>query len=308
MTHIADIAVELGSEEIDNVRLAEEFGHEESFVRDKIGFVRRRQLAASETEADLVGRAFAALEKSSGIGRADIGLLVVVTQNPFNSGIPHDSAVIQAQLGLSNRIMAFDVGLGCSGFVYGLNIASAIMEFNAIDNALLVTCDCYSRHIDPADDKTRLLFGDGATCTLLQRSSGMFKIGRGIFDTDGRSGSAISRKGDWITMNGRAVFEFSATRVPPQIGELMAGAAAAEPRISKAVLHQGSKFIVDTINRRVAALGLNCPFYAADVGNLVSSSIPHALTLEIKTGVSESLLIAGFGVGLSWGSICLHKI
>lgn len=109
-------------------------------------------------------------------------------------------------------------------------------------------------------------------------------------------------------MNGRAVFEFSATRVPPQIRELMAGAAAAEPRISKAVLHQGSKFIVDTINQRMAALGLSCPFYAAEVGNLVSSSIPHALTLETKKGVSESLLIAGFGVGLSWGSICLHKI
>jgi len=308
MTYITDIAVELGSDEIDNVKLAAGFGHEAAFVRDKIGFVKRRQLAESETEFDLVRRAFERIQNGSGIRREDIQLLMVVTQNPFNTGIPHDSALIQARLGLSNKVMAFDVGLGCSGFVYGLNIASAVMELNAYDCALLITSDCYSRHIDPADDKTRLLFGDAAACTVLQRTSGILKIGPGLFSTDGNAGNALCRKERYISMNGRAVFEFSATKVPAQIRELMSQASVREHNIKKAVLHQGSKFIVDAISRRVAPLGLTCPFYAAEVGNLVSSSIPHALSIEISEGGRESFVISGFGVGLSWGSSCLYKV
>src|SRR5690606_34876431 len=110
--------------------------------------------------------------------------LVVVTQNGDGEGLPHTSALVQTKLGLSTTVAAFDVSLGCSGYVYGLAILKGLMETAGMTDAILITADPYSKVIDPTDRVTTLLFGDAATATLLS-NRGEWHIHTPTFGTDG---------------------------------------------------------------------------------------------------------------------------
>jgi 3-oxoacyl-[acyl-carrier-protein] synthase III len=278
---------------------------DERFIAEKTGF-RRLSHAGSADCVSLAERAVRQLADKHPTLLERIGALVVVTQNPDFQGLPHTSALLASKLELSKDVAAFDVGLGCSGWVYGISIAAGFMEANAIEEGLLITVDPYSKIIDENDRDTSLLFGDAASATILTCRSPRWRLGRSVFGTDGTQASSLMKLPDGrLKMNGRAIFNFSAIQVPPAIDKVLELNGLEWTQIDKVVLHQGSRFIVDTIGKRLG-FPERTPFLAGDYGNTVSSSIP-LLFAEGHFTNDRCLVAAGFGVGLSWAATALFR-
>jgi 3-oxoacyl-[acyl-carrier-protein] synthase-3 len=283
----------------------EEFGLAASFVQDKTGFLSLPRMPAGTATSELCVQAFADLSKRAALDLGDVDCLVVCTQNPDGHGIPHTGSVVHGRLDLPHGCAVFDISLGCSGYVYGLSVVKSFMEANGLRNGLFFTADPYSRIMDDADKDTSLLFGDGASVTWIGEDPS-WEIGRARFGSNGKLGAAISVGEEGrLTMNGRSVFTFSATTVPPLIRELLDEEGLAVEDVDTVLLHQGSKYIVDTIRQRLGGNEAAIPFAAAQTGNLVSSSIPFLLA-DIDPNPDRRCVIAGFGVGLSWGAMLLQ--
>lgn len=282
------------------------FKTERSFLERKTGSFSLARAAPQESVTDMACTAVKALmARHSGL-RERVGLLVVVTQTPDGHGLPHVSAKVHGMLALPQDVAAFDISLACSGWVYAISVCRAMMEAEGIEHGIVVTADPYSKILDPADRDTGLLFGDAATATYLSSDAPEWRIGNGLFGTDGSGANALMRREDGrLHMNGRRVFEFSATLVPPTIRRLVERAGLGLGDIDLFVLHQGSRYIVDTIGERLGATD-RTPWFAAEVGNTVSSTIPLALsTLDVRP--LRRIVVAGFGVGLSWAANILEK-
>ena len=285
---------------------AKDFDATEEFLETKTGFLRAARKSEQEETSDLAARAAQNLLKVRPDALDGLGLLIVVTQNPDGYGLPHTSAIVQSKLGLSERVACFDISLGCSGWVYGLSVAKSFMEANDIERSLLITADPYSKVLDPKDRNTILLFGDAATATLLGRDRTRWSVGKFVFGTDGRQWKDLYIDEDRrLLMNGRGIFTFSATRVPGCLRETLALNGIGLDEVDRLLLHQGSRFIVQTIGERMKCVE-KMVFGDRDVGNTVSSTIP----LLLADGVcnqDRTVLTCGFGVGLSWGATVLRN-
>ena len=298
---ISEIAVSSGSNTVCNRTQGKGFGVEDEFLDEKIGVLEMPELAETETSLDI---AFSAANKlSKAVGNVEI--LIYVTQNPEYGGLPHNSAVLANYLGLSNDVGCFDVGLGCSGYVYALSIASAMIECGRYKSILVVTCDTYRKNLNQLDKNTSLLFGDWASATLVN-TSGKWLIGASKLKTFGDGFENLIRRHDGIYMNGRGVFNFARNEVPKSIDELLDAEHIDINQIDLFLVHQGSKAIVEQLRRRLGVEPDKMPIAIRNTGNAVSSSIPLLLQDRFSSNVSTALL-SGFGVGLSIGNMLIHK-
>ena len=255
--------------------------------------------------SDLCVKAYKNLLDKIDLDKNDIDCCIVVTQNPdFN--IPHTSAIVHGKLDFPHECACFDISLGCSGYVYGLSNIISFMQSNNLKNGLLFTADPYSDIIDKDDKNTALLFGDGATVTYINNEA-KFVPKDFRFGTDG-SGYKELLCNEKLYMNGRAVFNFTATTIPKHIHKILEQNNLEDQDIDKYILHQGSKYIVDTIRKRLKVSEDKVPFDMYEYGNTVSSSIPIILEKEMQKDQNKKLVISGFGVGLSWASAILEKI
>lgn len=307
MLGIQAIGSYLPSQRRDNADLAGTFGFPPDFLSNKIGVSKTSLKAEDEETSDLAMKAVQALQAKLGDGLdlMSIQCLVLVTQNPDGNGLPHTSAILHKKLGLAPQCFAFDISLGCSGFVAGLAAIKGFMQVTGASRGLLVTADPYSKIIDMEDRNTVLLFGDGAAATLISDTP-VWEIGAFDCGTVGAQHGALT-VGDngKLVMNGRAVFDFSATQVPPSVGRALAGNGLEIADIDLAILHPGSKYIVDTVAKRIGTHNL-APA-PETYGNTVSSSIPLLLE-NVTDPETRTLLISGFGVGLSWATTVLRRI
>jgi 3-oxoacyl-[acyl-carrier-protein] synthase-3 len=305
MIGIAEIGTYLPEQEIDNLNRIDEFEIDETFLREKTGMLKLSVKEPEEDTSDLCSKAFYDLQQKTGIDPLDIDCIIVCTQNPDGNGLPHTSAIVHSKLNLADRCAAFDISLGCSGYVYGLSIIESFMESNSFSNGILFTADPYSKVVDKHDKNTSLLFGDAATATLVNKSP-KWTSGKYTFGTHGSEYKAIQiNASDKLEMNGRSVFSFSATAVPKNIDEMLSANNITKEDVDCFALHQGSKYIVETIRNRLNVSKEKCPFVASEYGNTVSSSIPLLLA-----GLDDSIstvVISGFGVGLSWSSTVLMR-
>lgn len=298
---------------------------DKDFLVNKIGMDRRAYLQADEATSDLAAAACRELfAQQPQLVLDDVEALILVTQNS-DYNLPHTSAILQDRLGLPTTCACFDVGLGCSGYVYALTIAKGFMQAQGMKNAVLVTCDPYSKVMDKDDRDTVPLFGDAATCTWLSAQTGA-EVGMGVFGTDGSgaenlivkwSGAAQPFGGIWgpypedvdpdskkLYMNGRAIFNFMMTRVPSSIDQCLEKNSLTRENIDFFVFHQASKYLLDTLRMRLKLPEEKVPIYIKDYGNTVSSTIPIVLwNLEQEGRLAGcKVLVSGFGVGLSWAT------
>lgn len=305
--------------------IAEWSGLKPDFIISKIGVKSRRFLTEKEKPIDLAIEACEKLLAAVDAPKRDaIGLVVLVTQNP-DYRIPHSSALLQQALGLPVSTAAFDIGLGCSGYVYALSTTRGMMQAEGIDNALLVTCDPYSRIMDRSDRDTVALFGDAATATWLSSKKGGV-VGRTDFGTDGagaenliiRAGGAArplsafySSQGDRVAdrdfrlaMNGRGIFNFMMERIPSSVERALLLNNVEAEEIDLFVFHQGSRFLLEQLANRIGIPKQKVPSNIALHGNTVSSSIPLLLSELDQAGDlrGKKVLVSGFGVGLSWAT------
>jgi 3-oxoacyl-[acyl-carrier-protein] synthase-3 len=290
----------------ENADLAEKFGFPADFLETKIGVFQTSMKSPDEETSDLGLKAVQALQAKLGdaLDLASVQCLAFVTQNPDGHGLPHTSAILHKKLGLSPRCFAFDISLGCSGFVAGLAAIKGFMEVTGLTTGLLVTADPYSKIINREDRNTVLLFGDGAAATLIGENP-IWEIGAFDCGTIGQNCEALRVGEDgMLDMNGRAVFDFSAMQVPSSITRALEANNLTIDDIDLGVLHPGSKYIVDTVAKRAKIK--NVARGAEGYGNTVSSSIPLLLE-NVAPDSARHVLISGFGVGLGWATTVLRS-
>lgn len=307
MAGIKAIGTFVGPEKVSNLDRSARAGKDTSFISDKIGFESLARLPVDQEPSDMCVAAFADLQASSAINRDEVDCLIVCTQNPDAHGLPHTSAVVHKKLGLKHDVACFDISLGCSGYVYGLSVITAFMQANGMHSGLLFTADPYSRIIDPQDWDTELLFGDAATVTWLGDDP-VYRCRPAMFGTDGKLGHSITvaQRGGKLAMLGSNVFKFSMTVVPEQISRYLERESLSPQDIDVFLFHQGSRFIVENLARKMGLPAAKVPFEAAQTGNTVSSSLPLLLGKRMAEP-EPRILMSGFGVGLSWATMVIES-
>jgi len=303
MLGIKQIASYLPERKKSNYDKKEKFALDDDFIENKIGVKYHCVKEDDEKASDLSVKAFENLLKKIDIEKENIDCCVVVTQNP-DYNIPHTSAVVHGKLELSMNCACYDISLGCSGYVYGLSNILAFMKSNGLKHGLLFTADPYSEIIDHEDKNTDLIFGDGATVTYISENA-LYIPTSFKFGTNGKDYKEILCD-DKLYMNGRAVFSFTATMIPKHIQSLLVENDLDDSDIDKYILHQGSKYIVDTIRKRLKVDVSKVPFDMYEYGNTVSSAVPIILEKELDNN-HKRLLLSAYGIGLSWASAIIEK-
>lgn len=291
----------------DNMQKQQKFDVSEEFILAKLGVRQVTRMLGDDDTSDMCVKAFQALPEHSKPKQIDC--IIVCTQNPDGKGIPHTSAIVHDKLKLDEQCACFDVSLGCSGYVYCLSIIKSFMASNGFESGLLFTADPYSKIIDPDDKNTAMLFGDAATVTVLEtteKSTTGISLEEFVFHTKGSAGKSLNNFEGPLMMNGRAVFNFALTHVPEQVNKLMDKAEIKIEDVDVFLFHQGSKFIVENITKRIGVDKRKVPIVLEDYGNTVSSSIPLMLESVLHDNDKDTIVMSGFGVGLSWAS-CIAK-
>jgi len=264
-----------------------------------------------QTTADLAEAAARRLLDGVGWDPASVGLIVVVTQTG-DYPLPATACLLQHRLGLPTTAAAFDVNLGCSGYVYGLSIVSGLLAAGMAKRALLVAGDTTSHLIDAGDRSVAPLFGDAVAATALERAEGGGHI---AFDlgTDGagapyltsRTGGARQPGPACLQMDGTQVMAFSLRMVPRSIGAVLDLAGWAVPDVDRFVLHQANAMMLQALGRKIGAPADRVVIAVGERGNTSSASIPLALTDTIGAGplsAESRWVLCGFGVGWSWAT------
>jgi 3-oxoacyl-[acyl-carrier-protein] synthase III len=258
----------------------------------------------------MAAEAGARLLKDANIAADEIGMLVVVTQTP-DYCLPHVSAMVQNRLGLSQSTACFDIGLGCSGYIYGLATVTALMDAQGIDHAILITADTYSKLTSPSDRATAPLFGDAATATLLGKDP-EYTLGRVTFGTDGGRSTSLIARGSAVRrdvteplyMNGPEIFSMVMAEVPKDIDTCLDLNNKNKDDIDAWVFHQANAYMLKMLRSQLGVASDKVLVDLADVGNTTSSTIPIVLERQILSAPDkpENVFLSGFGVGLSWAS------
>ncbi len=303
---IEDIGVYIPATRTDNRKKLTKFGFEHSFLDEKIGVYRTSVKDDGEECSDMCVKAWDALREKTPFDKDDIDVLIVATQNS-DIRMPHGAAHVHGKLGLKPSCATFDISLGCSGFVYGLSTITSFMKQNEMKKGVLLTGDPYSKIIDPDDRNTSLLFGDAATATLITETP-EFIAGRFTFGTLGDKAEEIRVVDEKLSMNGLAVVKFVKRYIPADIRNNIEMNGLTMDEIDKFILHQASRFMVNTVVKDLGIDEARAPFEIHDYGNTVSSSIPILLEREISQKESKNYLISGFGIGFSWASSVLRRV
>ena len=297
-------------------------------IAKKVGVINRHVVKNDECASDLAQHAALSLFDEWNIDKSCIDFVLLCTQSP-DYFLPTTACLLQRRLGLRTSCGALDFNLGCSGFVYGLALAKGLVESDTANNVLLLTAETYSKYIHERDKGNRTIFGDAATATLVS-ADGFAEIGSFELGTDGngannlivRSGAmrhpdrfddiAFDKSGnpvssDHLYMNGSEIFNFTLDTVPTVVDKVLAKNAVGQDEVSLYVFHQANKYMLDCLFDLMEIDEHKAYFYMSEVGNTVSSTIPIALVEARKEGrLRGNVVIAGFGVGYSWGG-CILK-
>lgn len=281
---------------------------DEEFVKNKIGIEYVSRKSSLETTSDLCVKAFENLKKRhKSLDINDIDLICVCTQNGDYS-IPHTSAILHSKLGAAKECASFDISLGCSGYVYSIDIVKSFMERNNLKNGLLFTADPYSTILDKNDKNTNLIFGDAASVTLLTNNP-EFELGDSVYQTFGELYKClIKRDNEPLFMDGKMIFNFTLQSVPEVIENTFKKNAVSQDSIDKFIFHQANKYMVTKLVKRLKVDINKVPIDITNYGNTVSSSIPIILSEYIHDKSTNHIVLCGFGVGLSIASIYIRRI
>lgn len=324
---IKDIAYYLPENVVTNEELVKEFPEwSVEKIADKVG-VRERRVVKEETATDLAICAAEVLFGKGLVQKKDIDFVILCTQSP-DYKLPSSSCIIQDKLGLSTNCGAFDFNLGCSGYEYGLAMAKGLIVGGMAKNVLLLTGETYNKYLHPRDKGNRTIFGDAATATVIS-TEGFAEIGDFVLGTDGsgakylivKSGGARHPEcfadlefdeggnplsSDHLFMDGQEIFVFTLTKVPKMVKEVMGKNNLIMEDVDLFVFHQANKYMLEHLRKKMKIEESKFFVNLEKVGNTVSSTIPIALCDAKEQGLLKgNVLLAGFGVGLSWGATIL---
>lgn len=323
---VSGIASAVPTEIVKVSDFAEKYG--EDYVNKfsaSTGIKQFRRTKPHQTASDLC---FAAAEKifsEKEINRNEIGALVFVAHST-DYRRPATACVLHKRLGLDKNCAAFDISLGCSAFVYGMQVVCSMMANSDIDKALLLVGESLTKMVNPADKSVNMLFGDGGAAILLVKEDGESTI-KGLLKTDGTGYKAIIAPGggfrnmyaptqDFLwkdgnvrslyntNMQGEDVFAFTISQVPRTIKEFLAKTETDVNEYDCLAFHQANKFISQTLCKKLKCSEEKMPLCLDRFGNTSAPAIPLVLCDKYgadNSGKQLNVLTCGFGVGLSWG-------
>ena len=330
MAKIKHISYYLPEKILDNQELNHHFPEwSVDKISSKTGIYKRHISHKDEFVSDMAVKACEKLFDEHGVSPQEIDFILLCTQSP-DYFLPTTACMVQDRLKIPTKTGALDFNLGCSGYVYGLALSKGLITSGISKNVLLVTSEVYSKFINPGDKSNRTIFGDAASATLIS-NDGFAQIMDFELGTDGsgwdklivkngaiknpiRNGIDLPDKFNNINnpnnlfMDGPEIFNFTSVRIPKLISKALEKNNLSIDDINLFIPHQANKFILNHIIKKIKNFDDKVYMYLEDCGNTVSSTIPIALYEAMKEKkLFGNILLAGFGVGYSWGS-CILKI
>ena len=242
--------------------------------------------------------------------------IIYITQSP-EYYLPSGSCILQHRLGLSKSIFTFDVNQGCSGYIYGLCLASSLIKNIIAENILLICSDAYSKYISKNNLSCLPIFSDAASATVISKSKTRFFLDF-KFGTDGsgfrdliveNSGFHANSLKPEIFMDGKKILLFTMGNIPDLINSILKRNKLTIEEIDFFIFHQASKIVIENLIRKMQLNKNKVYFNLENTGNTVSSSIPIAIAELMKNKLlkkNSKILLAGFGVGFSMGATIIN--
>ena len=294
----------------------------DEWIRSRTGIKQRYIAADDETTADLAYHAARKALSKADLKAEKIDMIIVATVTP-DMPFPATSCILEDRLGAANAA-TFDLEAGCSGFVYGLSVASQFIESGMYDNILVVGAETLSKIMDWEDRNTCVLFGDGAGAAVVQsvNDGGFMSFDLG---SDGSGGDSLYMPGGgslnpatektikdrlhYIKMEGNQVFKFAVKRMSQSSLDVVNKAGFEAEDVDLFIPHQANTRIINSAAKRLNLdndeVYVNLPEY----GNTSSASVPIAMAEARNKGLiknGDKVVLVAFGAGLTWASAFLE--
>ncbi len=284
--------------------------------------IRRRHIAADgEAASDMALHASRNALEMAGIDASQIDLVVLTTVNP-DMAFPSTACLLQAKLGIRNNIPCFDLSAACSGFVYGVEVATRMMQSGMYKNALVVSSEKMSSIVDWQDRSTCVLFGDGAGAVVLRASDdeNVGIVGT-VLGADGSdtamlcmpaggsllptSAETVEKRLHFVRMDGREVFKHAVKIMQEKALEVLDRCGVSAEQVSLLIPHQANTRIIQSVAKRLNIPSEKVYVNIENYANTSSASIPIALDEAMRGGRikrGDYVLFVSFGAGLTWGA------
>ena len=303
---------------VSNTEMAERVDTSDEWITERSGIKQRHFAAPHETATFMGAAAGRAALAAAGFAPEALGAIIVGTSTPDNA-FPSTAVHIQAALG-AKKAYGFDLAAACSGFIYGLSVADAMLRAGQVDSVLVIGSEVYSRILNFADRGTCVLFGDGAGAALLQARD-VPKDGAGVLSThlhadggladilyvDGATGRR--EMSAHLVMNGREVFRHAVSLLAGAVTEALTANGLTAADIDFLVPHQANKRIIDGVGKKLGLPPERVIVTVDKHANTSAASIPLALHAAITDGriqPGQLVLLEALGGGLTWGSALIR--
>jgi 3-oxoacyl-[acyl-carrier-protein] synthase III len=291
----------------------------DDWITTRTGMKRRHWASEEEGTSDLAAAAASAALVHAGLQPHDIDCFIVATVTP-DYYFPATACLVASRLGVSERA-AFDVAIACSGFIYGLTVASGLIRSGVYRRIMLIGAETLSKILDKDDRSTAILFGDGAGAVILERSDEDSFLASDLGADGSRpellyahgSGfrkpidhAALDEKVQLIHMQGPETFRLAVTKMVESTDSVLAKAGLSKSDVTFLIPHQANRRIIDATARYLELPEEKVVVNIAEYGNTSAASIPLALSEVVRAGrlkPDDLVIFVAFGGGLSWGAV-----
>ena len=298
-------------------------GLEPAVIFRLTGILERRRADASQASSDLAAEAARSALDAAGLPVSELGAILLSTTSP-DTVFPSTACHVQRMLGCAT-IPAFDVSASCSGFLYGLSMADAMIRSGQVTTCLVVAAEVKSRSVDPADGDTAVLFGDGAGAVVVRGEPAAGQLSRGLLGlrlhADGAqhdlitipaggsrrptTSGTVEARSHMLRMQGAPLFRLAVKRLEQVIREIVKEFGVDTQDIAQLVLHQANRRILDQLTKRLGIAPDRVYSVIERYGNTSSASLPIALDHAVRSGKilpHDIVLLGSFGGGVTWAA------
>ena len=304
---------------VDNHDLEQWLDTSDEWITTRTGMQRRHWTSDNEATSDLALAAARNALAYAGLEANDIDAYIVATVYP-DFLFPATACIVASKLGAHDK-PGFDIEIACSGFIYGLTVASSLIRSGVYRRVMLIGAETLSKLVDREDRGTAILFGDGAGAVVLEASHEDSFLASELGSDGSRpellrleaggsrvptTHAAIDRKADRIQMEGREVFKFAVTKMIDATDKALAKAELLKSDVDVLIPHQANRRIIDAAMKYLEIPPERCIVNIEEYGNTSAASIPIALSEAVRDGrisTNDIIVFVGFGGGLSWGAV-----
>jgi 3-oxoacyl-[acyl-carrier-protein] synthase-3 len=303
---------------VNNDELSKRVDTSDEWITERTGIRQRHFAEADETAAFMGTKAAGEALAKAGVDASAVDAIILATSTP-DQAFPATAVHVQAALG-AKRAFAFDLAAACSGFIYALSVADAMIRAGQVNNVLVIGSEVYSRILNFADRGTCVLFGDGAGAVLLQAQD-VTASGPGILSThlhaDGKLADILyvdgavgqPNKPGHLVMNGREVFRHAVNLLASAVTEALTANSLTNKDIDWLVPHQANRRIIDGVGKKLGLPPERVVITVDKHANTSAASIPLALAQAVNDGrikAGQLVLLEALGGGLTWGSALIR--